>query len=124
MITALCPFIGYKRASEIAKGILKTGVPVRKLVVQKGIVSADEVDEILNPFKLALLREGAGRAGAVHKEAPEQVSNRCKSDQSPEAMRFRAFFLNPSRQEGPENILLAPFFTMVNYTIKCNNLGK
>ena len=52
MITALCPFIGYKRASEIAKESLKTGVPVRKLVVQKGIVSADEVDEILNPFKL------------------------------------------------------------------------
>ena len=52
MITALSPFIGYKRASEIAKESLKTGVPVRKLVVQKGIVSADEVDEILNPFKL------------------------------------------------------------------------
>ena len=52
MVTALCPFIGYKKASEIAKESLKTGVPVRKLVVQKGIVSADEVDEILNPFKL------------------------------------------------------------------------
>ena len=52
MVTALCPFIGYKKASEIAKESLKTGVPIRKLVVQKGIVSAEEVDEVLNPFKL------------------------------------------------------------------------
>ncbi len=31
---------------------MKTGMPVRKMVVDMGIVSADEVDEILNPFKL------------------------------------------------------------------------
>ncbi len=52
MVTALCPYIGYKKASDIAKESLKTGVPVRKLVVQKGIVSAEEVDKILDPFKL------------------------------------------------------------------------
>ena len=52
MVTALCPFVGYKRAAELAKESLKTGVPVRKLVVQKGILSADRVDEILDPLKL------------------------------------------------------------------------
>ena len=52
MITALCPIIGYKRAAEIAKESLKTGVPVRELVVQKGAVSAEEVDGILDPVKL------------------------------------------------------------------------
>ena len=52
MVTALCPFIGYKRAAELAKESLKSGVPVRKLVVQQGIISADQVDEILNPLKL------------------------------------------------------------------------
>ena len=52
MVTALCPFIGYKRAAELAKESLKSGVPVRKLVVRQGIISADQVDEILNPLKL------------------------------------------------------------------------
>ena len=52
MITALCPYIGYRRAAEIAEESLKSGVPIRKLVVRKGIVTADKVDEILNPFKL------------------------------------------------------------------------
>ena len=52
MVTALCPYIGYKRAAELAKESLKTNVPIRKLVVQKGILSADQVDEILNPLML------------------------------------------------------------------------
>ena len=52
MVTALCPFIDYRRAAELAKESLKSGVPVRKLVVQQGIISADQVDEILNPLKL------------------------------------------------------------------------
>lgn len=34
--TALCPTIGYKPSSEIAKESLKTGIPVRKLVIEKG----------------------------------------------------------------------------------------
>ena len=52
MVTALCPKIGYKRSAEIAKQSLKTGIPVRKMVVDMGIVSADEVDRILNPVSM------------------------------------------------------------------------
>ena len=32
-------------------------MPIRKLVVQQGIVSADQVDEILNPLKLTFTEE-------------------------------------------------------------------
>ncbi len=52
MVTALCPFIGYKHAAELAKESLRSGVPIRKLVVQQGIMTADAVDEVLNPLKL------------------------------------------------------------------------
>ena len=52
MITALCPFIGYKKAAELAKESLKTGEPIRQLVVKKGIKTQEEVDEILNPITL------------------------------------------------------------------------
>lgn len=47
--TALCPYIGYQKAAEIAKISLKTGVTVRELVIREKLLSSDEVDTILNP---------------------------------------------------------------------------
>ena len=67
MVTALCPYIGYKRAAELAKESLKTGVPIRKLVVQQGIVSADQVDEILNPLKLTFTEKERAELDAAAK---------------------------------------------------------
>ena len=57
MVTALCPFIGYKMAADLAKESLQSGVPVRKLVVQRGRISAGQVDEILNPLKLTFTQK-------------------------------------------------------------------
>lgn len=51
MITAICPLIGYKAAADIAKKSLKTGEPIRKLVVESGAVKAEDVDSVLNAFK-------------------------------------------------------------------------
>lgn len=36
--TALCPYIGYRKATEIAKTALKTGEPVRELVRKAGLL--------------------------------------------------------------------------------------
>jgi len=51
--TALCPAIGYQQASAIAKESLKTGKTVRELVLEKGILSVEEADSILDLKRLA-----------------------------------------------------------------------
>lgn len=55
IITALCPTIGYQKAAEIAKEALKTGEPVRSLVVKKNILTEDKVNAILDPFAMTEL---------------------------------------------------------------------
>ena len=52
IITALNPHIGYKNASDIAKESLKTGTPIAKLVIDKNLLSEEEVNTILNPYEM------------------------------------------------------------------------
>ncbi|MDD3224560.1 MAG: aspartate ammonia-lyase [Clostridium sp.] len=47
--TALCPYIGYKKAADIAKESLKTKVPVKEIVLNRGILDAEKLDKVLNP---------------------------------------------------------------------------
>lgn len=47
--TALCPYIGYKKSAEIAKSSLKTGIPIRKLVLKNSILTKEKLNSILNP---------------------------------------------------------------------------
>ncbi|MGQ4555674.1 aspartate ammonia-lyase [Halobellus sp. GM3] len=49
LATALNPTIGYDKASEVAKTALKEGKTVREVVVEKGYLSEDEADEVLDP---------------------------------------------------------------------------
>lgn len=48
-VTALNPFIGYDRATEIAQEALATGKSVYQLVLEKGIMSQEELDRVLQP---------------------------------------------------------------------------
>lgn len=50
--TALCPYIGYKKSAEIAKKSLSTGISIRNLVLNEGLVSKDKIDTILNPLSM------------------------------------------------------------------------
>ncbi|WP_300749653.1 aspartate ammonia-lyase [uncultured Oscillibacter sp.] len=52
MITALCPYIGYTQAAQLAKEALSTKVPVRKLVLDKGILSKEKLDAILDAYEM------------------------------------------------------------------------
>jgi aspartate ammonia-lyase len=49
LATSLNPYIGYDLASEIAKTALKTGRTVAELVLEKGLLSAEQLEEILRP---------------------------------------------------------------------------
>ena len=52
VITALCPFIGYTMAADIAKAAIRKDIPVRKELMQRGILSADEIDRYLDPYAM------------------------------------------------------------------------
>lgn len=53
--TALCPYIGYKKSADIAKECLKTGTPVKDLVLKYGLLDKNKVDEILDITKMTEL---------------------------------------------------------------------
>jgi len=50
--TALAPRLGYHEAAALAKESFKKGVPVRELVVQKGLMTEKEAKAALDPIKL------------------------------------------------------------------------
>ena len=52
IVTALCPYIGYKQAADIAKIALKTGLSVKVIVLRKGILTPEELEEILDPISM------------------------------------------------------------------------
>jgi aspartate ammonia-lyase len=49
LVTAVVPTLGYEAASEIAKEALATGRSVRELILERGLLTADELDRILSP---------------------------------------------------------------------------
>lgn len=51
-VTALCPYIGYARAAKIAKESLRTGIPVKKLVLRDSLLSADELEAVMDPLAM------------------------------------------------------------------------
>lgn len=52
IITAINPHIGYEEASRIAKKAIETGIPVRKLILEEGIMTEAELDKVLNPYEM------------------------------------------------------------------------
>jgi len=49
IVTALKQYIGYEKSSEIAQEALKTGGSVYKLVMEKGLLTKEQLDTILDP---------------------------------------------------------------------------
>lgn len=49
IVTALKQFIGYEASTEIAKEALKTGASVYNLVLEKGLLTKEQIDTILDP---------------------------------------------------------------------------
>jgi aspartate ammonia-lyase len=49
LVTALNPFIGYARSSEIAQEALATGKRVYDLVLEKGLMSREQLDDVMRP---------------------------------------------------------------------------
>src|SRR5437899_771868 len=65
IVTRLNPIIGYEKAAELAKESARTGVPIKQLVIEKKILSAQEAEKLLDPRVLTepskeLLGSGGG----------------------------------------------------------------
>jgi len=52
LATALNPWLGYEKAAAIAKEANATGKTIRELVLEKGVLSPDEVERIFSPSAL------------------------------------------------------------------------
>lgn len=52
IVTALNPYIGYANATEVAQEALITGHSVYDLVLQKGLLTKEQLDDILQPAML------------------------------------------------------------------------
>src|SRR5262249_17746763 len=87
--TALSPFIGYAATAEIAKEAVRTGRPIRELVLERGLLSKEKLDAILSVE--AMTRGGivgmetagepgragqAGEAGRTEKTGPARKAGR------------------------------------------------
>ena len=71
IVTALVPKIGYERASAIAKEALASGRGVYELVLEKGVVSREELDRLLNPDLMTGRQpEGSERPTPPSRESP------------------------------------------------------
>lgn len=57
LVTALGPYIGYQKASEVAGEALEKDVSVKDIILAQGLLSEDQLEEIMSPEKMA----GPGR---------------------------------------------------------------
>lgn len=52
LVTALNPYIGYEKAAKVAKLAYKDNLTIREAIKKLGLLSEDEIDEILDPSKM------------------------------------------------------------------------
>ena len=52
IVTAINPHVGYETASQVAKEALATGRSVRDIVLERGILTEEELNIILNPYEM------------------------------------------------------------------------
>ena len=52
IVTALCPYLGYKKSAELAKEALAKNVGIRDLILQHGLMDEGQVDKILDPYSM------------------------------------------------------------------------
>lgn len=57
--TALCPYIGYKKAAKLAKESLANNVPVKTLVLKYHLMKEKELNAVLNPYSMTGSKDGS-----------------------------------------------------------------
>lgn len=52
IVTALCPYIGYTKASSLAKQALRENRNIRDIVIEENVMSKEEIDRLLEPHNM------------------------------------------------------------------------
>ena len=52
VVTALCPYLGYKKSAELAKEALKKNIKIKDLILHYGLMEKEELEKILNPYAM------------------------------------------------------------------------
>lgn len=52
VVTAINPHVGYEVATKIAKEALETGRPVREICLEMGVLTEEQLNEILDPIEM------------------------------------------------------------------------
>lgn len=60
--TALCPYIGYQKSAEIAKAALKSNRTIRELVLEEHLMTAAELEQVLDPYAVTETTEDMKQA--------------------------------------------------------------
>jgi aspartate ammonia-lyase len=74
--TALSPYIGYAATAEIAKEAVATGRPIRDLALERGVLDAARLDDILSVDAMTGRAGGAGKAGAAGRAGTARRTDR------------------------------------------------
>ncbi len=53
VVTALTPYIGYQESAALAYESLSSKTPIRQLVIERGLMTADEIAKVLSPERLS-----------------------------------------------------------------------
>ena len=56
VVTALCPRIGYNAACSLAREALRTKCSVRELALSRGLLTAQELNALLDPAAMTCIR--------------------------------------------------------------------
>ena len=48
LVTALTPYVGYVEAAQIAKEYLSSGKPIKQIVLEKGLMTREDLDKVFN----------------------------------------------------------------------------
>ncbi len=57
LVTALNPYLGYETSTELAKEALRSGKGIYDLVLERNLMSQDELDNILRPENMVKPRK-------------------------------------------------------------------
>ena len=50
--TVLNPVIGYSKASEVVRESMRTGKSVKEIIQQQGLLTVDQIDQVLSPISM------------------------------------------------------------------------
>jgi len=79
LVTALNPVLGYEKSAEIAKEALASGRAVTEIVLEKGYLSREQLEELLSPQSMTRPRYFGDEGGNINTKSPKGTHRATKN---------------------------------------------